>query len=96
MFKYKCIVCEQELKPISPVIQDDEYHVSAIEGGHINLSFGYGSSYDDLSRFGFDENVEQWSCICDSCFRIKAKAGIIRTIRVTKTCKITDVSNLVG
>ena len=62
--KWMCIVCEKELEVLSapsPPINEKATFPN-IEGGTIEIHFGFGSIYDGIN------SVKHHSCICDNCW----------------------------
>ena len=79
----KCIVCEKDLPPF-----DDDMPEN-IEGGTMDIDFGYGSDYDTGN--GFSGRSFYFSAvICDECFSNKKHLG--QWMSFERTLKRTIVS----
>lgn len=64
----KCIVCEKDLLPF-----DDDMPKN-IEGGTMDIDFGYGSDHDTGN--GCNDNYFVFdAAICDGCFEKKKHLG---------------------
>lgn len=71
MWLWKCIVCEKDLTATAGYTEDDDNAcLPMLEGGTININFGYGSRFDDLSGLEQD-NIQHQACICDDCYEKK-------------------------
>ncbi len=64
----RCIVCEKDLPPIDDKMSDN------IEGGTLDIDFGYGSTHDTGISVGGWHTVFQ-TAICDGCFNKKKHLG---------------------
>ena len=73
---WKCIVCEQDMEILFDG-NDEKACWPNIDGGTIQIGFGYGSVNDNIS---LDQNTEWQTCICDTCFA--AKKHLCRNINV--------------
>ncbi|KKM98986.1 hypothetical protein LCGC14_1152360 [marine sediment metagenome] len=71
MWLWKCIVCEKDLTPDMDYPGDDERAcLPNLEGGTINIDFGYGSRFDDVN---LDKRIQHQASICDDCYEKKIK-----------------------
>ena len=75
----KCIVCEKDLPPF------DDNMPENIEGGTMDIDFGYGSVYDTRDR-----SIYFSTAICDECFNNKKYLG--QWTSLEQTWKRTSVS----
>jgi len=73
----KCFICEKQL--IDPKIV-----YQGIEGGEVELSFGYGSKFDQCNGY---YNRIYISAICDDCFEKKRKLFTQYTIEINREYK---------
>ncbi len=64
----KCIVCEKDLPPI------DEKMPKNIEGGTMDIDFGYGSGHDTGNGCS-GRSFYFSAAICDQCFGNKKHLG---------------------
>lgn len=64
----KCIVCEKDLPPFDKKMPEN------IEGGTLDIDFGYGSDNDSVNGFGGRHFVFE-AAICDRCFKKKKHLG---------------------
>lgn len=88
MWLWKCLVCEKNLTSSAGYIGDDSQACFPnIEGGTINIDFGYGSRFDDVN---LDARVQHQACICDDCY--EKKMGLTRPVITTlaKNWRILD------
>ena len=74
MWLWKCIVCEKDLtKNVCYSGDDNKASLPSLEGGTININFGYGSRFDDCNGIIRPEVVQHQACICDDCYEAKMK-----------------------
>jgi len=78
MWLWKCLVCEKDLTPVADYPGDDDQAcLPNLEGGTIDIDFGYGSRFDDLNEIQQDR-IRHQACICDDCF--EARIGLTRPV----------------
>jgi len=89
-FKWRCIICEKEI-PIDPLAPDDDNDgtLPCIEGGTIEIHFGWFSKFDQFQDLS-NRDIRIQSCICDSCF--ENKKHLTRQIEVKKMTKYVPES----
>lgn len=88
-----CLICEKKIK-IVEAGDDDAAKLPLISGGHIQLTFGYGSRFDASDQYQ--------SAICDQCFAqkialmnsVKRIKGLIRLVQVRKKFSFSEVELL--
>lgn len=88
MWLWKCLVCEKDLGATADYPGDDDQAcLPNIEGGTINIDFGFHSRFDDVN---LDVRIQHQACICDDCY--KAKMALTRPVIVThsKSWRILD------
>jgi hypothetical protein len=78
--KWICLVCEKELIELHPSPPVEKATWPNIEGGTIQVNFGYGSAYDD----GLNP-IEHHACICDECW--EKKKHLTRAVEVERCLK---------
>lgn len=84
MWLWKCLVCEKDLTTDADYPGDDDKAcLPNVEGGTININFGYGSRFDDCNGIIRLEEVQHQACICDDCY--EAKMGLTRPVITTRT-----------
>ena len=72
----KCFICEKKLI-------DEKMDYRGIKGGEIELTFGYGSRFDQCN--GEDgQNRVYVSAICDECFNKKRKLFTQYSVKTKK------------
>ncbi len=79
----KCIICEKDLPPIDDNMSEN------IEGGTMDIDFGYGSQYD-TNNSCCGNAVYFHIAICDQCFKKKKHLGY--WISLDQTWKKTILS----
>ena len=79
-WKFRCIVCEQEI-PNCHEGSDDPASWPNIDGGTINIDFGFGSEFDT----GLNSHIRCQTAICDGC--MKKKKHIVRWVAANTTTK---------
>lgn len=82
MWLWKCLVCEKDLTPDVDYSGDDRACLPNLEGGTIDMDFGYGSRFDDFNGIQQDR-IQHQACICDNCY--EAKMGLTRPVIATHT-----------
>ena len=81
MWLWKCLVCEKDLTPDADWSGDDDQgSLPNLEGGTIDINFGYGSRFDDVN---VSRRIQHQACICDDCY--EKKMGLTRAVMVTHT-----------
>lgn len=88
-----CIVCSKHLINIflekgSKFNNPDSFPV--IEGGTAQISFGYGSRYDQIENLAECTNYKYIACICDDCF--SDKKSLIKKVRLREKTEF-DIVN---
>lgn len=85
MWLWKCLVCEKDLTPTATYpVGDDQACLPNLEGGTIDIDFGYGGRFDDLNGIQQDR-IQHQACICDDCY--ETKKGLTRPVITTHTRK---------
>lgn len=78
-WRFHCIVCEQEI----PICYEGSDAPRAswpnIDGGTINIDFGFGSEFDT----GLRSDIRCQAAICDGC--VKKKKDLVRWVRAKTT-----------
>lgn len=83
MWLWKCIVCEKDLTQNTCYSgDDDQASWPNLEGGTINMNFGFGSRFDDCNGIIRPGRVQHQACICDDCY--EAKMGLTRPVITTQ------------
>ncbi len=72
----KCIVCEKDLPPFDNDMPEN------IEGGTMDIDFGYGSKYDTNNSCCGNEFYFHVA-ICDGCFEKKKHLGSWVSLELT-------------
>jgi len=82
----KCLICEKEIRfdPNGPG-NDEEGLLPNLEGGTIEINFGYGSKFDMLPDHMYIRDIRIQSAICDNCF--EKKQSLTRKVEVIKKQK---------
>jgi len=88
-FKWKCIICEQNVKVIFDGNMEKGYFPN-IEGGNISIKFEYGSKHD-MFLLQSTGDLKYQMCICDNCF--DKKKHLSRLIRVIRKTKWKEIKN---
>ena len=71
MWLWKCLVCEKDLSSTADFEGDDDQAcLPNIEGGTVEIHFGYGSCFDDLNGIQQDR-IRHQAFICDDCYEAK-------------------------
>jgi len=65
---WRCIVCEKEVGIDHPG-DDSIARWPNLEGGTVEIDFGYSSRFDDMNFCG--PYVTHQACVCDDCYEIK-------------------------
>lgn len=77
---WRCLICEKEVRIDHPG-DDSRAAWPNLEGGSIEIDFGYGSRFDD-ENFHPPPHVTHQACVCDDCY--EAKKHLTRAV-VKKT-----------
>lgn len=94
-FIWRCICCEKEIPLVFP--EDTNLNndwcgsLPNMEGGTIEIHFGYGSEFDMLPDHMFGRDVRIQSAICDSCFEVKKH--LTRKIEVINQIQYKEINN---
>ena len=81
-WKFRCIVCEQEIRNCGSDGSDKPASLPNIEGGTIDIDFGFGSEFDTCNGWG-NRHVVCQTAICDGC--MKKKRHLVRWVTPKKT-----------
>lgn len=90
-FKWQCICCEKEI-PVHPDGQfgdDNSGLFPSLEGGTIEISFGFGSKFDQIRDLMSPRDIRIQSAICDKCF--ETKKDLTRKVEIIKSVSIKNV-----
>lgn len=75
--KLICLVCDKELRDLFPEPVRDHFIWPTIDGGgHVEISFGYGSRYDDINNTA----NSHLALICDDCYEKAFNSGKITNV----------------
>lgn len=82
-WKWQCLVCEKEIEydPNGPG-NDNEGLLPNLEGGTIEIHFGYGSKFDQLKDMLSRRDIRTQGAVCDECF--EKKQSLTRKVEVRK------------
>jgi hypothetical protein len=72
---WKCLICEQVVEVEHPG-DDSKACWPNVVGGHVEVTFGYGSIFDQCQNSGRETYQ---GCICDEC--VKKKGKLLRRVR---------------
>lgn len=91
-FIWKCIVCAKEIHfdPNGPG-DDGGGLLPNLEGGTIEIRFGYGSKFDQLEDMLSHRDYRIQGAICDSCFL--RKQYLTRKVEVRNTKRYVQIGN---
>lgn len=81
--KWRCIVCEKDL-PLD-IILHEKTVLPNIEGGTMQINFGWPSSHDQLESLNRGVEERYIACICDSCF--DKKRHLTKMVRINTSTK---------
>ncbi len=82
-WKFRCIVCEQEI-PNCHEGSDEPASLPNIEGGTIDIDFGFGSVFDTGFHLGRPP-IRCQTAICDGC--MEKKKHLARWVMAHQTTK---------
>lgn len=89
MWHWKCLVCEKDLGATADYPGDDDQAcLPNIEGGTIDIDFGFHSRFDDVN---LDVRIQHQACICDDCYETKRE--LTRPV-IVKHKRKWDILNL--
>lgn len=90
-FIWKCIVCAKEI-PFDPngPGDDDQGLFPNLEGGTLDIHFGYGSKFDQLEDMMSHHDYRIQGAICDECF--KTKCCLTRKVEARRNTRFIRVS----
>lgn len=86
-FKWICICCEKEIPVYADGYagNDEEGTLPNLEGGTIQIHFGFGSKFDQIEDMLGHIDYRIQGGICDKCF--KKKQLLTRKVMVIETRK---------
>jgi hypothetical protein len=91
-WKWICICCEKEIPIYTDGYagNDEEGVLPNLEGGTIEIHFGFGSKFDQLEDMLSRQDYRIQGSICDSCFQ--EKQNLTRKVEVRKIIKYVTKS----
>lgn len=91
-FNWLCLCCEKEI-PFDPngPGNDEEGILPNLEGGTLEIHFGFGSKFDQLEDMLSHRDYRIQSSICDSCFQ--KKQHLTRKVEVRNTKRYVQIGN---
>lgn len=75
----KCLICEQPMQIVTEG-DDSKAIVPCVDGGHIDISFGYGSIHDSLMDNMDEIGRRHYAYIHDECY--DQKKHLVRNVRL--------------
>lgn len=79
-----CLICNKQLKELYPSTDDNV--LPTIDGGHVEITFGYGSIHDDITG-----TVCHLALICDECFDNAKKNKLVKSFIKTREIKMEEM-----
>lgn len=91
-FKWHCICCEKEI-PFDPGAPGDDHEglLPCLEGGTLDIHFGWFSKFDQLEDMMSQEDIRIQGAICDDCF--KDRESLTRRVEVRETRRYIRFGN---
>lgn len=91
-WKWQCLICEKEIQfdPGAPG-DDHEGLLPCLEGGTLDIHFGWFSKFDQLEDMMSQEDIRIQGAICDDCF--KDRESLTRRVEVRETRRYIRFGN---